>query len=348
MSKSLGDRLRAQREAQNMTLATIAAQTKIQLALLEGLERDDVSHWPAGIFRRAFLRAYARAIGLEPEVIVREFLERYPDPIDGPAADLPIASGGAEVSANLAAPPTRLRYCCDSARHAAARLRAWILRRRMPAQDAQPDDVRTPLTPPSRSSELDLLAAGRVCTALGRVDQPSALAPLLRETAGILDVIGVVVWIWEPRVNGLTAVLACGYSDQVVAQLPSVPRDANNATAEAFRNAETCVVNGTDRSSGALAVPLMTPKGCVGVLAIEVWHGREQEASVLALATIFAAQLARVPTLLSREPVTAATTRSDTRHGRPRERASRLSDVPARVGVASVTRMTNPPKPRHH
>ncbi|PYR57439.1 MAG: hypothetical protein DMF91_19450, partial [Acidobacteria bacterium] len=40
-----------------------------------------MSHWPAGIFRRAFIRAYAQAIGLDPAVVVGEFLEIYPDPI---------------------------------------------------------------------------------------------------------------------------------------------------------------------------------------------------------------------------------------------------------------------------
>src|SRR6266571_1621198 len=80
MSESFGARLRQQRERQQIALITIAEQTKIKLSLLDALERDDVSHWPAGIFRRAFIRAYAHAIGLEPDVVLREFLELYPDP----------------------------------------------------------------------------------------------------------------------------------------------------------------------------------------------------------------------------------------------------------------------------
>ena len=107
MSKSLGDRLRAQRERQHITLSSIAVQTKIQLALLEGLERDDVSHWPGGIFRRAFVRAYARAIDLEPDVVVREFLERYPDPIDVTETGLPPAAAAHEAPASRAS-STRL------------------------------------------------------------------------------------------------------------------------------------------------------------------------------------------------------------------------------------------------
>ena len=82
MDSSLGARLRLQREQRQVALSDIAAETKIKLSLLEGLERDDVSRWPEGIFRRAYLRAYARAIGLEPEVIVREFLELYPGSVE--------------------------------------------------------------------------------------------------------------------------------------------------------------------------------------------------------------------------------------------------------------------------
>jgi len=159
MSKSLGDRLRAQRERQHVTLSTIAAQTKIQIALLEGLERDDVSHWPGGIFRRAFVRAYARAIDLEPDVVVREFLERYPDPIDVPETGLP-AAAGTEAPASRAS-STRLWYYFDSARNASARLRGWI-RRSLVSRDALPDDAPTPVMPPTRLPEPELSAVGQL------------------------------------------------------------------------------------------------------------------------------------------------------------------------------------------
>jgi transcriptional regulator with XRE-family HTH domain len=86
MSEGFGPRLRRERERRHITLATIAEQTKINTALFEGLERDDVSRWPSGIFRKAFLKSYARAIGLDPEETLREFVERFPDPIDPPAA----------------------------------------------------------------------------------------------------------------------------------------------------------------------------------------------------------------------------------------------------------------------
>ena len=84
MNDSFGARLRAQRERQRIGLAAIAHSTKINVALFEALERDDVSRWPSGIFRRAFIRAYAEAVGLDSVPVLREFLERFPDPAGEP------------------------------------------------------------------------------------------------------------------------------------------------------------------------------------------------------------------------------------------------------------------------
>src|SRR3954469_7154490 len=105
MHQSLGARLRQRREQQQISLSTIAEQTKIKASLLEELERDDISHWPVGIFRRAFIRSYAQAIGLEPAVILEEFLAVHPDPFDA-AADAPDLA--LEGVAQHTRPPTRL------------------------------------------------------------------------------------------------------------------------------------------------------------------------------------------------------------------------------------------------
>jgi cytoskeletal protein RodZ len=81
MTDSFGTRLRRERERRKIALKSIAENTKIAIALLRGLECDDVSRWPSGIFRKSFIRSYALAIGLDPEPVVREFLELYPDPL---------------------------------------------------------------------------------------------------------------------------------------------------------------------------------------------------------------------------------------------------------------------------
>jgi transcriptional regulator with XRE-family HTH domain len=77
--RNFGRRLRDERERAQIALAEIADATKIKRSLLEELERGDVSAWPGGIFRRAFVRAYASAIGLSPESVVEEFTQVFPD-----------------------------------------------------------------------------------------------------------------------------------------------------------------------------------------------------------------------------------------------------------------------------
>jgi transcriptional regulator with XRE-family HTH domain len=321
MNESFGARLRRRREEQDIALDTIAEETKIKRSLLEGLERDDVSHWPSGIFRRAFVRAYANAIGLNPDVVVSEFLEVYPDPADRVAVEPEIAPAADDGRVHPG-PPTRLRYIVGSTLGSLSRYRRGSQPEHPPAVARPPadatvqaaSDLPAAAPPPveprqveepcealaQRASvseaepEPDFLAVAHLCTEFGRVENTTEMRPLLPEAARILHATGLIVWIWDGLSAALRPALAHGYSNAVLAQLPAVERDANNATAAAFRSAQLCVVHGTDRSSGALAVPLLTPAGCAGVLAIELRRGRQETTSVRAVATIFAAVLAQL------------------------------------------------------
>lgn len=69
----LGARLRRAREERKLPLKDIAARTKISSAALEALERNDLSRLPGGIFGRAFVRAYALELGLDPDKTVTDF-----------------------------------------------------------------------------------------------------------------------------------------------------------------------------------------------------------------------------------------------------------------------------------
>ena len=84
--ESFGPTLRQQRERRGLTLAAIAESTKISPQLLRSLERGDVSRWPGGIYRRAFVRTYAAAIGLPPEPTLCEFVKLFPEPGQDPPA----------------------------------------------------------------------------------------------------------------------------------------------------------------------------------------------------------------------------------------------------------------------
>jgi hypothetical protein len=75
---TFGPRLRAERERRGISLDTISSVTKVGVDLWEGLERNDFSRWPSGIFARAFVRDYARAIGLDSDEAVNEFCRLFP------------------------------------------------------------------------------------------------------------------------------------------------------------------------------------------------------------------------------------------------------------------------------
>jgi transcriptional regulator with XRE-family HTH domain len=76
---TFGPRLRAERERRGISLDTIAAVTNVSADLWDGLERNDVSRWPSGIFARSFVRDYARAIGLDEAEVVNDFCRLFPN-----------------------------------------------------------------------------------------------------------------------------------------------------------------------------------------------------------------------------------------------------------------------------
>ncbi len=275
MPQTFGTRLRRHRERLHIDLASIAAETKIALPLLEGLEADSVSHWPSGIFRRAFIRAYAHAVGLQPDDVVREFIELYPDPVEVLMAEPAIANG-----TSGGRPPTRLR-CFLSKFYA-----------RVNAPGAT--STRGARPGAHAPANIDLLAAANLCEKLAQADPSSNVTLLLREATRILEAIGLIVWFWDAEAAELRPALTEGYSASVLAQLPKVKRDADNATAAAFRSARTCAVRAGDTDTAALAVPVMSPEGCVGVLTVELPSGGEQVVSVRAVVTMFAAHLGRL------------------------------------------------------
>jgi transcriptional regulator with XRE-family HTH domain len=96
-SHSLGTRLKAERESRGFTLLEISTSTKIPQALLDGLERDDLSRWPKGLYRRAFFRSYVMALGLRTEPLVTEFARLFPDEPSATAGPDDIAAGNPDA-----------------------------------------------------------------------------------------------------------------------------------------------------------------------------------------------------------------------------------------------------------
>ena len=76
--EAFGPNLRRMRVQRGITLEQIAAATRIGRDLWAAMERNDFSRWPAGIYARAYLRAYALQIGADPDVTVDEFCRSFP------------------------------------------------------------------------------------------------------------------------------------------------------------------------------------------------------------------------------------------------------------------------------
>ncbi len=70
---SVGQHLRALREAKRMSLAEVSRATRVPGARVERIEADRFDELPGEVFVRGFLRASARA----PEVPVDDVLARY-------------------------------------------------------------------------------------------------------------------------------------------------------------------------------------------------------------------------------------------------------------------------------
>ena len=87
--KDFGSALCRERERQGLSLEAVAEKTKINIALLAGLERGDLARWPSGIFRRAFVRAYAETVGLRASDVVLAFERCFPEQDEDGVVNVP-------------------------------------------------------------------------------------------------------------------------------------------------------------------------------------------------------------------------------------------------------------------
>jgi len=75
---AFGPNLRRIRVQRGVTIDQIVKATNVSRALWEGLERNDLSRWPTGIYARGNVRSYATAIGVDPESTVDDFCRWFP------------------------------------------------------------------------------------------------------------------------------------------------------------------------------------------------------------------------------------------------------------------------------
>lgn len=77
---SIGDRLRAAREAKGLTLDEIASKTRIPVRHLQHIEKEEWDALPAPTYSVGFARSYANAIGLNGNEIGSELRQQIGSP----------------------------------------------------------------------------------------------------------------------------------------------------------------------------------------------------------------------------------------------------------------------------
>src|SRR5512138_2084136 len=94
MTQTIGQRLKAEREEQRLTLEKVFEATRIRVQYLHALEADDLSVMPSPVQARGYLRNYAEYLGLDVSKLLDELREANTQkPLDvviGPADVSPV------------------------------------------------------------------------------------------------------------------------------------------------------------------------------------------------------------------------------------------------------------------
>ena len=204
----------------------------------------------------------------------------------------------------------RLRFAMNATAIGFVLLVAMFLGRATPAAQAKPEPTTlqmlrdlpppvktTPVAPPAPPvpapvRTINLAAAADLCVDLARVIDGHDVPALVERAANVLEAKGVVLWVLGRDGTKLHPSIAHGYPDKILAKLAPLQIDSDNVTSLAFRSMKPQVMSSTTvGASGAIAAPLITASGCVGVLAAEIRQNKPG-ADVLPVACIIAAQLA--------------------------------------------------------
>ena len=100
MTQTIGQRLKAEREDQRLTLEKVFEGTRIRVQYLQALEADDLSVMPSPVQARGYLRNYAEFLGFDVEQVLHELQEINERPaseeVIGPADVFPPPQAEAE------------------------------------------------------------------------------------------------------------------------------------------------------------------------------------------------------------------------------------------------------------
>jgi transcriptional regulator with XRE-family HTH domain len=155
-SLALGPALRAARQSLGLGIEDIAQATRVRSGYIASLEAFDLDALPARPFAIGYLRAYARALGVEPDAVVARFL-----------AEAPKVDEALRAPAGLRKTPRRLGLVGGTAILIGVSLTAWNIARHAKAESPhravvashgvaahveEPAKLGAPLPPPPEAS----------------------------------------------------------------------------------------------------------------------------------------------------------------------------------------------------
>jgi cytoskeleton protein RodZ len=83
MTQTIGQRLKAEREEQRLTLEKVFEATRIRVQYLQALEEDDLSVMPSPVQARGYLRNYAEYLGFDVDKMLHDLREQNAQPATG-------------------------------------------------------------------------------------------------------------------------------------------------------------------------------------------------------------------------------------------------------------------------
>lgn len=179
---ALGETFRKQREASGISLEEIADDSKISIRFLRAIEKERFDLLPGGIFNRSFVRQYARYLGMDEEVAVREYLQatghgtENPVPPQPGVAETPVVSvGSSYLRIVLAA--VCLGALLGGMAYGLYRFKgpffSWLSGRRTPVSVSLPPP---PLSPPAATAPLPAVGSASQPSPAARRDLPASSA----------------------------------------------------------------------------------------------------------------------------------------------------------------------------
>jgi cytoskeletal protein RodZ len=109
---SIGQALAEARRQAGLTVTQVSDQTRIREMVITGIEGDDYSACGGDLYVRGYIRIIARAIGADPEPLIREYNAAQPGPLaitedqPGPQAITEDQPGPQAITEDAAEPGT--------------------------------------------------------------------------------------------------------------------------------------------------------------------------------------------------------------------------------------------------